>query len=117
MAKSSFHSKVAGVTASNADGYPRQKYIRSYCKPGMALILKREPANPHDNNAIGVWVTARALVVFSSEAQIGYLSADVAREVAPYMDKGGKITAKISDVTGGTTAKPTFGVNIEVTMA
>ena len=83
MAEKKFHSKVRGVNQKNQDGYERQKYIRSYCKPGMPLILKREPNNPHDANAISVWVKARALVLFGDTVQIGYLGAEVAEELAP----------------------------------
>lgn len=111
-----FYSKVAGVTAKNTDGRSRQKYIRAFCKPGKALILKREPKNPYDANAVGVWVLARVLLFITSEVQIGYLNKDVAREVAPHMDAGGRVTAKISEVTGGTRGKSTLGVNIALTV-
>jgi HIRAN domain len=39
--------------------------------PGRRLTLVREPDNPHDANAVGVWDEARRL-------QIGYVPADVA---------------------------------------
>ena len=78
--------------------------------------MKREPKNPYDANAVGVWVMARVLVFITAEMQIGYLNKDVAREVAPHMDAGGKVTAKISEVTGGTQGKSTLGVNIALTV-
>jgi len=115
MATGTFHSKVAGVTFKNTDGSSRQDYIRAYCKQGMDLILKREPDNPYDNNAVGVWIKSRALIVFTSEVQIGYLNAEVAEEIADYIDNGGTVVGKITEVTGGTHGKPTFGVNILLT--
>ena len=117
MVTRTFHSKVAGVSAKNADGYPRQKYILAFCKAGVPLILKREPDNPHDANAVAVSIKARTLIVFSAEVQIGYLNADVASEIAPYIDSGGTVRAEITEVTGGTDEKPTLGVNILLTMS
>ena len=116
MAEKKFYSKVRGVNQKNQDGYERQKYIRSYCKPGMPLILKREPNNPHDANAISVWVKARALVLFGDTVQIGYLGAEVAEELAPIIDRGGKVEARITEVTGGAKDKKALGVNIEVSI-
>ncbi len=69
----------------------------------MQLILKREPQNPYDKNAVAVWILARAFIFFTSEVQIGYLNAEVAEEIARYIDKGG------SD------EKRTLGVNILLT--
>ena len=46
MKKRAFHTKVAGVTKRNGDGTRRQSLIARYCKPGMPVILKREPDNP-----------------------------------------------------------------------
>lgn len=111
-----FHSRVVGVTARNPDGMDRQDYIQTYCKPNMRLILKREPDNPHDPNAVGVWIKARALLIFTSEVQIGHLSRDVAEQVADHMDSGGRVKARIVKVTGGTRKKTTCGVNILLTL-
>jgi len=113
MATGTFHSKVAGVTFKNADDSSRQDYIRAYCKAGMTIILKREPNNPYDNNAVGIWIKRRTII--NSEVQIGYLNAEVAEEIADYIDKGGTVVGKIVEVTGGTREKPTFGVNILLT--
>ncbi len=107
-----FYSKVAGVTANNPNGNNRQSYIKAFCKPGMPLILKREPDNKFDNNAVGVWIKARALIFFTNEIQIGYLESDTARSLAGYIDNGGDVKANIAEVTGGKKDKKTFGVNI-----
>lgn len=80
----------------------------------MALRLVREPGNKFDPNAVAVWITARSLVFFASEVQIGYINADLARELAPLTDRGTPVGASISDVTGGTGAKA-LGGNILVT--
>ncbi|MCC8538060.1 HIRAN domain-containing protein [Xanthomonas axonopodis pv. poinsettiicola] len=68
-----FNTKVVGVTASNANGISRQVYIGKFCRIGMPVMLKREPKNPYDSNAVAVFITARVLIFFSAPVQIGYL--------------------------------------------
>lgn len=115
MTTGTFHSKVAGVTAKNPSGRSRQDYIRKFCKSGMPATLVREPSNQFDKNAVGVWIKARTLIFFTSQVQIGYLNADTAEEIARYMDSGGRMSCQITDVTGGTHGKSSFGVNILLT--
>lgn len=56
-------------------------------KVGDALVLSREPDNPHDANAVRVDWRGRKL---------GYLPRAENRAVAAEMDRGGKVTARIS---------------------
>jgi hypothetical protein len=94
-----FHSKVAGVTYEN-----RQQVIKKL-KDGDALILKREPNNPYDKNAIAV--------LTKSNEQVGYIGKDLAIKLAPLMDDGAIFEVNISKITGdGHTKK---GVNIHIT--
>jgi single-stranded-DNA-specific exonuclease len=83
----------------------RQDTIRR-CHEGERVILKREPDNPHDKNAIAV--------LREDGDQIAYLSRDNAEWVAPLMDEGQELEAKIKWITGGTRDKPTRGVLIEL---
>ena len=52
---------------------------------GSRLSLKREPDNPYDPNAIGVWFL---------DDRLGYLPTPVAKRIAPVMDGGAKLTAQ-----------------------
>jgi hypothetical protein len=115
MPTGTFHSKVAGVTKKNANGLSRQNYIRVFCKAGMPLTLIREPNNQYDRNAIGVWITARVLIFFTGRAQIGYLNATIAAELARFLDSGKTVHCKITEITGGTLGKKNLGVNILIT--
>jgi len=99
------HSKVVGVTRQNHDGSDRQEIARG-CRGGERLTLRREPDNPQDANAVAVF---RA-----NGEQVGYLSAGVAEQLAPLLDAGAPVTAEVSEVTGGTPDKPTYGVNIRI---
>jgi hypothetical protein len=99
------HSKVVGVTRHNHDGSDRQE-IAQACRGGERLTLRREPDNPQDANAVAV--------VRGNGDQVGYLSAGVAEQIAPLLDAGAPITAVVSEVTGGTPDRPTYGVNLHI---
>lgn len=72
------------------------------------LTLKREPENQFDSNAIAI---------YSDVDHIGYIKKELAAELAPKMDKGTKITAKISEITGGTEDKKNIGINIRLVIS
>jgi hypothetical protein len=71
--------RVVGVTHKNRDGSDRQRILKS-CRPGMRVMLAREPDNPVDPNAVAVRI--------SGGQQIGYLAAEVAQWVAPWLGSG-----------------------------
>ncbi len=110
-----FHSKVSGVTFKNEDGSDRQKLIRDNCRPGVELMLKREPQNPYGANAIGIWVAAHGFLGAWTYKQIGYITSRAAEELAPIMDKGGNVRAKVTVLTGGERGD-SVGVNIEISV-
>lgn len=100
-------TKVVGVTKKNEDGQSRQELIEML-EPGDELFLEREPDNEHDENAIAVFN--------ESWEQIGYLSRSVAAELAPLMDEGYEVECTVTEITGGTDDKPSYGCNIEITI-
>jgi tetratricopeptide (TPR) repeat protein len=85
-----FKAKVVGVTKSNPDGSNRQSILQR-CRKGEPLDLVREPNNPYDKLAIAVF---RA-----NGEQIGYLPQDP--RLAVHIDRGGRVSAKIHDIVGG----------------
>lgn len=95
----STYTKVAGVTFGNIQS------ILPKLRSGMSLRFIREPKNHYDRNAIRVECNWQ---------KIGYLSADLARDYAPILDNGGKITGNIANITGG--RGKTYGCNIDVTV-
>ncbi len=96
-----FHSKIRGVSKYQS-GVAR-------CVKGMQLVVLREPSNPHDQNAIALFTPKRFL---QSSKQVGYLSAELAVEYAPKIDRGRVIQVFVSQKTGKD--KRTRGVNILV---
>jgi hypothetical protein len=105
-------TKVVGVSFNNADGTRREDLIISKCREGDVLILKRDPRNKYDTNAIGVHL--------SSGEQIGHLSAALARDLASVMDGGERLAAIVRHRTGDDELDVdgdddySAGVNIEI---
>ena len=77
----SFYTKLAGVSFGNC-----QKNIDKWGHPDIGYFsLSREPENPHDPNAVGVWFL---------DDRLGYLPKPVAERIAQVMDRGAKLTAR-----------------------
>ncbi len=83
---------LAGTSFKN-----RGSIIRRYCQEGIEAVLKREPDNPHDPNAIGVFIEVPRLsgLLGRSLQQIGYIKADTAKSLAKRMDAGLSIQARV----------------------
>jgi single-stranded-DNA-specific exonuclease len=92
-----FFTKVVGVTFEG-----RQDVIGGLT-PGAPVELRRQPDNPHDANAIGV---------FFGALHVGYLRREIARRLAPKLDGGERYRAQIASVTGG--GARSLGVNLFV---
>lgn len=99
----SFTTKVVGVTHNNPDGSSRQ-VILSKCRESEKIILKRDPNNPYDKNAIGVFR--------ENGEMMGYLEKDPI--LVDHIDKGGEVTARISQIIGGTEGK-SYGCILKIT--
>ena len=109
-----FHTKVTGVTFDDPhSGLNRQEIIAAHVRPGMRVHLRPEPDNPVDALAVGVWVSVGGLLR-RRDYQIGYLFQERAREVRALLQDGHGVDAKVTDVTGGTRDKPTYGVNLVI---
>jgi len=87
-----------------ADSYRQEEIGR--CQEGENLILRREPMNRYDVNAVAV--------LRGNGEQIGYLSRDDAEWVARIMDDGNEVEARIKWVTGGTQDKAFYDVVIDI---
>lgn len=60
----------------------------------LNVVLVRNPANPHDTNAIEVHVPALG----DEMAMIGHLSRDIAARLAPLLDQGVRFTSQLCGV-------------------
>lgn len=93
----SYYTKVVGVTFNGIQSILPQLH------EGMPVQFIREPNNPFDRNAIGIWCNGK---------KIGHLSADEATSIAPQMDRGIPYDGAISQITGG--KGKTYGCEISV---
>jgi hypothetical protein len=86
---------LAGTNFNN-----RKSTIRRHCRKGMEAILKREPDNSFDSNAIAVFIAVPHLwgLLGQSLKQIGYIKATTAKALAKRMDAGLSIQARIINV-------------------
>jgi hypothetical protein len=66
--------------------YHRGPGIWPFLRPGEPLILRREPANRHDPNAIAVW--------FRND-HLGYVPRRENKTLAQMMDRGEELEARI----------------------
>ena len=79
-------TRLSGVSYGN-----RQQII-ARLKPDDHIYLQRDYHNPHDANAIGVYLA-------SSRQHIGWLPRELAANLAADMDKGAKPEAKIKSIS------------------
>jgi hypothetical protein len=112
------HSKIRGVTKKNPDRSDRQRIIRQSCHSGDALYLVREPNNPFDRNAIQIRRVVCTDVPDKPRIgeQLGYLSRELAEELAPRIDADGFVLmAEILNVSGDHEGE-SVGVNFEMSV-
>lgn len=98
-----FICAVVGESFNNPDGTPRQTIIKHHVEPGMYARLEHEPDNPHDENAVAVYV---------SGFQIGYLKRDVAQRILTQLEDFG-VDATVHGVHGGEDGQ-LLGVTLEI---
>ena len=95
----SIFTKVVGVT------YEGRQEVVARLSEGERVSLIRDPDNPFDTNAVKV--------VRWDRQQIGFLDREMARIMAPKMDRyGGTFIATVKMVIGGFYPGSSFGVVI-----
>jgi hypothetical protein len=91
--EATFSVSLAGVTHANANGTSRQDLLAE-CRAGEVVELRRESDNPHDRCAVAVHRL--------DGTQLGYVPAGD-RRLASHLDRGGKVSARITKIHGGPT--------------
>jgi hypothetical protein len=80
-------------------GFYKPHVVGTYlCDAGTVVRLVREPANPHDSNAIAVCIKERLLGLIPRWTKVGHLKAPLAARLAPTMDAGAVLDAVIASV-------------------
>ena len=83
-----------------------QRQILKKCRTGRRVRLRRQPRNPHDENAIEVRCGGR---------RIGYIRRSRSKEMVASMLRGDIYRAQIDELLPSTDEMPLVGVRILVT--
>lgn len=102
-------TKVSGVTFDH-----RQDAIKAHGKRGRKIILVPEPENPVNPEAVAVYLERPRTLQKNLHYHIGYLNNKRAAEVQEAWAQSKIVSARVTEITGGTKDKPTCGVNIEI---
>lgn len=92
MARATMKANIVGSSF-----YEEAGSIIARLRPGAKLILRREPDNPYDKNAIAV----HFLMKGGREPKLGHLSRGLAELMAPKLDAGVAIEATKAPIIGG----------------
>ena len=103
---------TAGTTFENRQG--KLWNIRKNNAQGIpsTTMLRREPNNKYDPNAIAVLVESNGTV-----AKVGYVPANNAVWLAKLMDEGRIVRAYHGSIIGGTAYKQTMGWLVDIAYA
>jgi hypothetical protein len=99
-------SRVAGVTFEN-----RQKAIQHltrYPPANIEISLARDKGNQYDSNAVAVV----ASVVNRGSYTIGFLPKNLAKMLAPVLDRGEDVESTLKEIAGGYSAEAKYGLVI-----
>lgn len=88
------YANVAGVSYNNRKAVLAQVATALADKAEMHTRFEREPNNEYDKNAVKVMVYFGA-IENTKPVQLGYVPADIAKKIAPILDKGIEIKPHI----------------------
>lgn len=91
------HASVVGITFCDIKNHMD---VWNKIKPGMELLLEREPDNPKDKNAVKV---------FFEGIHIGYVERDIAKQLS-----AGNLFCKVVGIYGTPFDRPILAVDIRV---
>lgn len=91
-----FETKVVGVTYAENGQAILQYMDEKADKAKVQVVLRREPSNSYDPNAIQVFI-----VYNKREARVGYISKKLAEVLAKVMDMGIKLPVDRFMISGG----------------
>src|SRR6186713_3213052 len=74
--------------------------LRRHCREGMAAELRRERNNPHDPDAIAVYIGVPVFFGWlgQSPRKIGYVKETAAHGLVGRMDSGSRISARVASL-------------------
>lgn len=103
--------RVSGVSFENRQ--ERLQFLSQFRPQDLTVTLEREENNSFDVNAVKVRIHIPAI---RKQTVIGYIPAQIARELAKVLDIGCEIKASLKSITGGYAWKESYGclINVEI---
>lgn len=101
--------RAAGVTMENRQ--KRLAYLKNFRKKDLRLVLRREPDNRYDSNAVQILVVVEPIRKYTV---IGYVPKAISGQVSAAMDAGIRLRAGLLDIIGGYSYKENYGLLIEM---
>ena len=101
--------RVNGVTFSNIQ--ERLQFLSQFRPQDLTVSLEREADNSFDTNAIKVRVHIPSI---RKQTEIGYIPAQIAKELAKAIDIGCEIKATLKGIIGGYSYKENYGCLINI---
>ena len=98
--------RIAGV--AGAARHHGEALASEAAEPGRPLELRRDPANPHDPNAIAVEAGGE---------QVGWVPRAVAEEIAPALDRGEPFSAVVLREQRASPRDPRTGLTMLIATA
>lgn len=105
----SFQFDMVGQTYMASWPEVHKTLVRRHPSPENPILLKlrRDPTNLHDENAIKIvcpWLIHNTAIAGVTRyqgmaVQIGWVPAEIAREIAPLLDKGRSYVARMVDAS------------------
>lgn len=100
-------TKVVGVTFEG-----RQGTIANINEMMDRLVAIREPDNPYDKNAIGVFVKK----MNGTKKSVGYINRGLAAQLSPKIDEGKELIIHDYFLVGSTYTGPAIGIVISYSL-
>ncbi|MBR5088281.1 MAG: HIRAN domain-containing protein [Ruminiclostridium sp.] len=103
-------TKTAGVTYGRRQGLLDR--LNRYSPDDITITLQRENGNAYDPNAVQIVAAVRG----KGSAIMGYIGRELAKVIAPLLDKGKPVKAAFAGITGGHEYGLNYGMNVAISL-
>lgn len=104
------HTKASGVTFGRRQGLLDR--LSRYSSEDITIKLERESGNAYDRNAVQIVAAVKG----KGSAVMGYIGRELARVIAPLLDKGKTVKAAFEEITGGHEYGLNYGLNVAISL-
>ncbi|MFG6369558.1 MAG: HIRAN domain-containing protein [Lachnospiraceae bacterium] len=101
--------RAVGTTFDNRQ--ERLQFLKQFKLEDLTVTLEREANNQYDKNAIKIIVH---ILQIKRRTVIGYVPANLARELSKVLDMGIQVKASLMQIIGGYAHKENYGALINI---